>query len=113
LLGSENLFLDSNNKIEENLKVGEKLIADLRVLSIQVFKKWSSLLKWQNFILRWAWKNPRNAENHTISEKFRHRLSINQERGKKELQKGSDIKIVLYQANFDSSSDSGIDGAGN
>jgi hypothetical protein len=38
LLEKENLFLDSKNQVEDNLKVGEKLLGDLRILTINVFK---------------------------------------------------------------------------
>jgi hypothetical protein len=52
--------------MEQTLKIGEKLISDLRNLSIEVFKKWKIWREWRKCMHRWVWKDARNTEKYVL-----------------------------------------------
>ena len=46
ILEKQNLFLDEKNILDENIKIGAKLISDLRNLTLEVIYKWQDYLQW-------------------------------------------------------------------
>ena len=56
ILEKQNLFLDEKNILDENIKIGAKLISDLRNLTLEVIYKWQDYLQWHKCMQKWAWK---------------------------------------------------------